>query len=136
MGDAGMGDVVLITGGSGFLGTEVLRRLIAWPDVEVVSLVLARDDQEAVRASERAWWDQRDIRAAIGSRIRVIAGDVSRPRLGLDGETYADLRERVSHIIHAAADLRVDASVDDLRRTNVEGVANVLTFARSARRLV
>jgi long-chain acyl-CoA synthetase len=53
--------------------------------------------------------------------------------MGLDPSTYADLCERVTHIVHSAADLRVDATVEDLRGTNVEGVANVLSFARSVR---
>ena len=78
---------------------------------------------------------QPDLRAELGARIHAIAGDVAKPRLGLDPGTYADLCDRVTHIVHSAADLRVDATVEELRGTNVDGVANVLGFARSARRL-
>ncbi len=51
-----MGDVVLLTGGTGFLGTEVAARLLERADLEIVSLVLADTDAEAVHASNRAWW--------------------------------------------------------------------------------
>lgn len=131
MARAGMGDVVLLTGGTGFLGTEVAARLLARPDVEIVSLVRAENDSEAILTSVRAWWPRPELRAALDVRIRVVAGDVSEPRLGLDGRTYEYLCHRVTHIVHAAADLRVDAPVAELRHTNVEGVAHVLEFARA-----
>ena len=130
-----MGDVVLLTGGTGFLGTELVARLLERANLEIVSLVLADTDAEAARASDRAWWFRPDLRAELGARIHAIAGDVAKPTLGLDPGTYADLCDRVTHIVHSAADLRVDATVEELRVTNVTGVANVLGFARSARRL-
>ena len=130
-----MGDVVLLTGGTGFLGTEVAARLLQRADLEIVSLVLADTDAEAARASDRAWWFQPDLRAELGTRIHAVAGDVAKPTFGLDPGTYADLCDRVTQVVHCAADLRVDATVEELRVTNVTGVANVLGFARSARRL-
>ncbi|HET7929459.1 MAG TPA: AMP-binding protein, partial [Actinomycetota bacterium] len=130
-----MGDVVLLTGGTGFVGTEVALRLLERPDVEIVSLVPAPTDAAALRVSEREWWHRPALRAELGGRIRAIAGDVARPGLGVDHLTYAALRDRVTHIVHAAADLRFDASVDELRRVNVDGVAHVLDLAWAARRL-
>jgi long-chain acyl-CoA synthetase len=130
-----MGEVVLLTGGTGFLGTEVATRLLERDALEIVSIVLADTDAEAVHASNRAWWYEPHLRAELGARIHAIAGDVAEPRLGLDPSTYADLCERVTHVVHCAADLRVDATVEELRATNVDGVANIIDFARSAHRL-
>jgi long-chain acyl-CoA synthetase len=130
-----MGGVILLTGGTGFLGTEVAARLLARADLEIISLVPASADAAAVAACSRAWWHRPQLRSALGSRIRAVVGDVTRPRLGLDPRTDADLCYRVTHIVHAAADLRVDTSVEELRRTNVDGVAHVLEFARSVRGL-
>jgi long-chain acyl-CoA synthetase len=100
-----------------------------------VSLVLADSDAGAARASDRAWWFRPDLRAELGARIHAIAGDLSKPTLGLDSGTYADLCDRVTYIVHSAADLRVDATVEELRTTNVNGVANIIDFARLAYRL-
>jgi len=130
-----MGGVVLLTGGTGFLGTEVAARLLARADLEIISLVPTITDADAIDAPGRAWWYRPELRSALGTRIRAVAGDVTKPRLGLDADTHADLCDRVTHIIHAAADLRVEASVEDLRGTNVDGVAHVLEFARSVRAL-
>jgi long-chain acyl-CoA synthetase len=129
------GGVVLLTGGTGFLGTEVAARLLARADLEIVSLVATPTDADAAAASRRAWWHRPGLRAALGTRIRAVAGDVTKPRLGLDPRIAAELCDRVTHIVHAAADLRVEASVEELRRTNVDGVAHVLELAQSARRL-
>jgi long-chain acyl-CoA synthetase len=130
-----MGDVVLLTGATGFVGTEVASRLLGRTDLEIVALVQARNEEEAARAAERAWWYRPALRATLGDRIHVVAGDVSRQRLGLSPRRYADLAHLVTHVVHAAADLRVDASVADLRPVNVDGVGFVLDLARSARHL-
>ena len=72
-----------LTGATGFVGTEVATRLLRRADLEIVALVLARSDGDAIQASERAWWYQPELRAALGDRIHAVAGDVTRPRLGL-----------------------------------------------------
>lgn len=125
-----MGGVVLLTGATGFLGTEIARRLLREPELVVVALVLASDDVEGRVAAERAWSYAPDLEEALGGgRVEVVAGDVCRKKLGLEPEVHRNLVHRVTHIIHAAADLRIDTAPDDLRPTNVEGVANVLAFA-------
>jgi long-chain acyl-CoA synthetase len=52
----------------------------------------------------------------------------------LNEATYARVAERVTHILHAAADLRLDAPLAELRKTNLQGTVNVLELARLARR--
>jgi long-chain acyl-CoA synthetase len=54
--------------------------------------------------------------------------------MGLDEATYSRLAGRITHIIHTAADLRVDAPLDELRKTNVQGTANMLELAHLAQR--
>jgi len=46
---------------------------------------------------------------------------------------YASLVESVTHIIHTAADWRL-VSLDEIRKTNVQGTANVLEVAKEANR--
>jgi long-chain acyl-CoA synthetase len=126
-----MPESVLLTGATGNLGTWLARRLLAEPDLVVIALVRAADPEEASRRLARAWWDERELVSAIGTRIEPVAGDVARPDLGLDPTTLAALVRRTTLVIHAAADLRLDAPLKGLRRTNVTGTANVLEFARA-----
>ncbi len=127
-----MGGVVLLTGATGFVGTEVAQRLLDRTDLGIVALVQAASADDARRMTRRTWYGRPQLTAAIGGRVEVVAGDVTQPLLGLDQDVYAALVRRLSHVVHAAANVRFDASLDDLRRTNVVGTANVLTLARAA----
>jgi long-chain acyl-CoA synthetase len=127
--------VILLTGASGFLGALGARRLVARTDHEVVALVRAPDAQEATSRLTRAWWDWPELAAGIaGGRIQAVAGDVREPGLGLGPADRQRLARRVTHIVHAAADLRVTAPLAELRRTNVTGVAHLLELASAAQR--
>ncbi len=68
---------------------------------------------------------------AIGNRVEVLNGDISKPNLGLEKSTYEDIVKRTTHIIHTAADMRLDGPIEELRRTNVQGAANVLRLAKA-----
>ncbi len=134
---------VLLTGATGFLGAQIARQLLREKDLTVIALVRAEDMAAAARRLSRAWWDWPELNNALtphpplpfrergreGVRVEALAGDVSLPHLGLDDGTYSLLARRITHIIHAAADLRVNAPLDELRKTNVQGTANVLELA-------
>ena len=108
------------------------RRLLECTDYTVYALVRAGDAAGAAHRLSRAWWDWPELAQAIGNRVQVLAGDVTRPRLGLSEDVYAGLVGGLTHIIHAAADLRVDAPIDELRKTNLQGTENVLELAQAA----
>jgi long-chain acyl-CoA synthetase len=129
-----MSAVVLLTGATGFLGSQIARRLLESTDAVIVALVRAEDGAAAERRLARAWWDWPGTASAVGGRIEALAGDVSSPHLRLGAAARADLISRVTHIIHAAADLRLDAPLEELRLTNVRGPVNVLELARAAHR--
>lgn len=130
---------VLLTGATGFLGAQIARRLLHETDLTVIALVRAEDQAAAARRLSRAWWDWPELVAALtpgfsptGISVEILSGDVSLPHLGLDEATYSCLAGRITHIIHAAADLRLDAPLDELRKTNVQGTANMLELAHLA----
>lgn len=123
--------VVLLTGATGFLGTQIARRLLLQTDVGILALVKAEDRDHAARRIRRVWWDWPELIEALDGRVQIIRGDVTEPRLGLSDADYAEAVGQTTHIIHAAADLRLNAPIAELRRTNVQGVANVLELARA-----
>ena len=127
---------VLLTGATGFLGAQIALRLLKEKDLNIIALVRAEDPAAAAKRLERAWWDSPELAAALheNSRVEVIQGDVSLPMLGLDEANYSSLTKRVTHIIHSAADLRVNVPIDALRKTNVQGTANMLAFAKDVNR--
>jgi thioester reductase-like protein len=119
--------LLLVTGFPGFIGTRLVRRLLAdSPDATVVALV-------EPRMAERA----REVAATLqgGDRVTVQPGDIADPLLGVDDATYDRLVADVTEIHHLAAiyDLAVPDRIAE--RVNVGGTQHVLDFARRAKRL-
>jgi long-chain acyl-CoA synthetase len=126
-----MRNCILLTGGTGFLGTQIACRLIRDSDRHLIVLVRCPSGEEAAYL-ERAWWDWPELRAAIGTRAEPLAGDVTLSRLGLADAAWLGLAGRITHIIHAAADLRLGGPNEEMERTNVEGTAHVLELGLAA----
>ncbi|HUJ77080.1 MAG TPA: SDR family oxidoreductase, partial [bacterium] len=127
-----MTDTVFMTGATGFLGTQTARRLLASKGLRLVVLVRGKDHEEAVQRLSRTWWPWPELATGIGRRIEVLAGDVRLPFLGLEKKDYEGLAGRLTHIVHCAADLRLDGPIDELRAINVHGAAEMLDLAARA----
>jgi long-chain acyl-CoA synthetase len=123
-----------LTGGSGFIGSHVARWLVNNTEDTIVALVRAEDEGMAGSRLERAWWDWPELKGSIGSRVEPVAGDITLGHFGLEDSKYNELIRATDRIIHTAADIRLNAPLDELRRTNVEGVRNVLRFADDVHR--
>ena len=112
---------LLLTGATGLVGGELLPSLLAArPDRRLV--VLARRPESLL-----SWSDD--------PRVRVLAGDLGAPHLGLDAAQAAELRRTLTEIIHCAAGTRFDLPIEEAREVNVGGTAKVLELARACRRL-
>jgi thioester reductase-like protein len=112
----------LVTGGTGFLGSRLVRELISRTDSKVHCLVRAATDAEArARLGELELCD----------RVVAHAGDVSAPRLGLQEATWRELTVSVGHVVHAAASLSLTLPFQALEATNVRGAVEIARFARA-----
>jgi long-chain acyl-CoA synthetase len=121
---------VFLTGGSGFLGTQIALRLIKQSDVEITVLIRAKTPLEAELRLKRVWWEIPQLYQNIGSRIKVLNGDLTKPHFNLSDEQYQSLIQKTTHIIHSAADTTPNLPIEQLRSINVTGTANILQLAR------
>src|SRR5262245_7647360 len=109
---------ILVTGGTGTLGRELVARFVCADDTAVVVLT---------RAGAQG-------RAAIPAGVRALVGDVRHgPTLGLSETDRATLHESITDIVHCAADTTFNRPLADARATNVTGTEAVLGFARDCR---
>jgi thioester reductase-like protein len=137
-GAAGVGDTVLLTGATGFLGTEIMKRILEGHPRSRLALLVRSTTRETARERVdkllvRTFGPETAARHA--ERIEVAEGDISLRGAGMDSERSARLAERVDHVIHCAASVRFDLPLEVARRDNTEGTRNVLAFAERMPRL-
>ncbi len=106
------GPTILVTGGAGVIGTELLPRLV----------------HGRLRPRVIALVHQREIHRP---GVRSVRGDVTAPRLGLDAAEYRALARRVDVVVHAAANVSFKKS-EDHAATNIVGTQCILEFAAQA----
>lgn len=101
------GKCVLITGGTGGLGSHLVAKALASPDVTRVVCLNRRNNKQ--EACQRQWQSLLNKGTGLSTedevvmdRIDVIEADVSKPMLGLPEDTYNNLADNVTDIVHNA----------------------------------
>ncbi|MEM6954673.1 MAG: SDR family oxidoreductase [Myxococcota bacterium] len=113
---------VFFTGFPGFLGRELLPRVLERSDHRAVCLVQERylsHATEARGALERAH--------GLKGRIDLVVGDITRPDLAL-GEALPSIARDVVEVFHLAAVYDLAVGRDFAMRVNVDGTRHILDF--------
>lgn len=117
---------VLLTGGTGHVGTALLPRLVN--DGPVLALVRAKDDEHLEqRRRELLGWMPEGFPA---ERLALVRGDVTAPGLGLTDPDRERVLAEVGGIVHSAASVRFDLPEAEALRENVEATESVVALAR------
>jgi nucleoside-diphosphate-sugar epimerase len=115
---------VLLTGATGFLGMEVLARLLERTERDVLCLVRARDQDAAeARLDGVLATLYRDI-SPYRARVRALPGDLT---TGIHSPV-----EPIDVVCHCAASISFDMPLEEAREINVEGTRAMLELAHAA----
>ena len=120
---------LLLTGATGFIGGEVLARLLERGNRRVYALVRADDDDAAAARLATI------VRGLIGSdepcgeRVIAVRGDIEQPDLGISAEHGKELTARVTDVVHIASSVAFRLPLERARAINVEGTRHTLDFA-------
>lgn len=123
-------ELIFITGATGFLGTQLVRELLVRQPHARLALLIR--DKPGHTGQERA---HAIVPESERSRVQVYSGDVSKPNCGLDAAAYQLLVAETTRIIHCAATVRFDHSLEEARQINVEGTRRLLDFAANVHQL-
>ena len=124
---------LLLTGATGFVGMELLVRLLERTRRPVIALVRAADQADAQRRLLHT------VTTLLGScegheqRLVALCADMERPALGLS-TSVDELATVVTDIVHGAASVSFDLGLAPSRAINVEGTRRMLELAALCRR--
>ncbi|MYU25181.1 thioester reductase domain-containing protein [Streptomyces sp. SID8352] len=118
---------LVLTGGTGFVGSRLCAELLRRTDDVVVCLVRAED---SVKAEERT----RSALAAVdkgvagSARLRAVPADLSADRFGLGEDTYRRLADEADAVYHSGASVHLAARYERVAPVNVGGTRRVAEF--------
>lgn len=107
---------VMLTGATGFLGNEILHRLITNANIQTIHCVAVRDPSSSQLPTST-------------DKIVVHPGDLTKPGLGLNATSTPDWVSTCEAIIHCGADVSYAKDYTVLRSTNVHSTRQLASLA-------
>jgi len=122
---------ILLTGGTGYIGSYILARLLADSGERVVVLARRADDEGLWRALQ-LHLDADTFKAHLADgRVAAVKGDLSAPRFGLADAEFDRLAAETTSIVHVAASLNRKSERACLN-VNLRGTLHLIELARKA----
>ncbi|KAH6611622.1 ubiquitin ligase subunit [Trichoderma cornu-damae] len=123
---------VLLTGGTGFVAPFLIQELLQVPDIKAIYCLVRADSPKRGIKRLSSTFEKYGLRFDT-SKIKVVLGDFSQPKLGLIKTTYNKLASSISAVYHLGALVNYNQPYSSHQAANVVGTFHMLEFA-SARR--
>lgn len=127
---ASVPQVVALTGATGFFGAHLLKELLTAGCSSV--LCITRDGDRQRLLDTFGWYFGAGYTAGVSGRIRVVQGDLTKPRLGMGRRAFYQLASSCEAVFHCAADVRHYVSnEDEMLAVNAEGTKTMIELAEA-----
>ena len=126
-----MSGAIFLTGGTGFLGMELIARMLDQGDGPDIYMAVRADDAVA---AERRVADtigrlyERPPESA--GRLHAVRAELTAPGLGMSERDRRMVARDVERVVHCAASIQFTLPLEEAREINVAGTERVLELAR------
>ncbi|KAJ0176919.1 hypothetical protein K1T71_006928 [Dendrolimus kikuchii] len=133
--------VVFITGATGFLGKQLVEKLIRSCEVKKIYLLLrckkgmTLEQRINLMLKQAVFETIHDKKPGFQNKLIPISGDISEPGLAMYAEDWKVLTKEVDVIFHLAATTRFDEELDRATLLNVRGTREVISFGKACKKL-
>jgi surfactin family lipopeptide synthetase A len=123
---------ILLTGGTGYLGCNILNELLELTNYHVFLLVRADTQEIAInRIKEKfKFYFDKSLDDFIGNRVTIVKGNLEAHLCGMSDQEYQQLATKVDSIIHAAALVKHYGEQEEFYSANVLATTNLLELCR------
>ena len=112
----------LITGGTGFIGHNLIEELLQQKKNATIYVLVRKESKQKLESMKKKWGDN-------AKRVVPITGDLTRSMLGVPAKKRRELEGKIDHVFHLAAVYDLMADAESQIRVNVEGTQNVVNLA-------
>lgn len=121
---------ILMTGASGFVGIHLLKELLDKTDFHITCLVRSKNNSTGLEKLKNQV--QRFLNRDLPSnKISVIVGDIRKKNLGLSNSKWDELKNNIDVILNSAAEVHLYKNYEQLFKSNVLSVLNILDLFKS-----
>jgi len=111
----------------------LLPQLLDEEETRVHLLIRARSQQHLQQRVEQLLSYLELDAESVQDRLSASAGDVSQPGLGLDAKAHDRLTGELTHIIHAAGNVKLSQTMEEARHNALEPARQMVLFAQACR---
>jgi len=113
-----------ITGGTGFIGHNLIGELLQKKKKAIIYVLVRKDSKKKFDALKKGWGKG-------AKRVIPVTGDLTASMLGIPAKKRRELEGEVDHLFHLAAVYDLMADAESQIRVNVDGTHNVVKFAEN-----
>ncbi len=123
------GKHILLTGATGFFGIFLLRELVKSTEATIYCLVRAQDNESGIKRLRDAIKKFRITDCSINKRVKILTGDLTEEKFGIELETYEKFSQLIDTVYHCGGIVDWMKPYASLKKANVSGTIEVIKFA-------
>lgn len=124
---------VFISGGTGLVGSYLILELLKHPEVDKIFALVRQSKKQSAKTrlyNEIVAIDSAFSYKRLNRKLIIIEGDIRKPLMGIKPKQYKSLSKNINHIFNCAANTEFNLAIEELRKTNVNGVEILARFAQ------